>query len=84
MVEFVVVGREDDKWGAVPVLVAVRNTSRPAVSKQDILDYFNGKIARYKMPKDVIFVDALPRNSLGKIITEKITNFLTVPKQSGS
>jgi fatty-acyl-CoA synthase len=60
----------------VPVLVAVRNTSRQPISKQDILDYFDGKLARYKMPKDVIFVDALPRNSLGKIITDKIAGLI--------
>ena len=81
MVEFVIVGRDDEKWGAVPILVAVRNASRPAVSKQDILDYFDGKIARYKIPKDIIFVDALPRNSLGKIITDKIDELIAVPTQ---
>lgn len=76
LAEFVVIGRDDSKWGAVPVLVAVRNTSRPPISKQDILNYFDGKLARYKMPKDVIFVDALPRNSLGKIITDKIADLI--------
>ena len=72
LAEFVVMGRDDDKWGAVPVLVAVRNVSRPPISKQKILDYFKDKIARFKIPKDVIFVESLPRNSLGKIITDKI------------
>ncbi|MBT6122651.1 MAG: AMP-binding protein [Candidatus Puniceispirillum sp.] len=76
LVEFVVIGRDDNKWGAVPVLVAVRDVSRPLISKQEILNYFEGKIARYKIPKDVVFVDALPRNSLGKIITDKIPDLI--------
>ena len=76
LAEFVVIGRDDDKWGAVPVLVVVRNASGNTISKQSILDYFDGKIARYKIPKDVVFVDALPRNSLGKIITDKISDLI--------
>jgi fatty-acyl-CoA synthase len=58
------------------VLVVVRNASGNTISKQSILDYFDGKIARYKIPKDVVFVDALTRNSLGKIITDKISDLI--------
>ena len=58
------------------MLVVVRNTSGNTISKQSILDYFDGKIARYKIPKDIVFVDALPRNSLGKIITDKISDLI--------
>ncbi|MGB2107572.1 MAG: class I adenylate-forming enzyme family protein, partial [Candidatus Puniceispirillum sp.] len=82
LAEFVVIGRDDNKWGAVPVLVAVRNNVRPPISKQHILDYFDGKLARYKIPKDVVFVDALPRNSLGKIVTDKIADLIAKPIQS--
>ena len=82
LAEFVVIGRDDNKWGAVPVLVAVRNNLRPPISKQHILDYFDGKLARYKIPKDVVFVDALPRNSLGKIVTDKIADLIAKPIQS--
>jgi fatty-acyl-CoA synthase len=82
LAEFVVIGRDDNKWGAVPVLVAVRNNLRPPISKQHILDYFDGKLARYKIPKDVVFVDALPRNSLGKIVTDKIADLIAKPMQS--
>lgn len=77
LAEFVIIGRDDDKWGAVPVLVAVRNAPSNTISKQSILSYFDGKIARYKIPKDVVFVDALPRNSLGKIITDKIFDLIS-------
>ena len=62
----VVVGRNDEKWGQVPVAVVVRSEGS-AVDKQTVLDRFNGVLARFKHPKDVVFVDALPMNAMGKI-----------------
>ncbi len=33
---------------------------------------FDGHIARYKQPKDVVFVDALPRNAMGKVEVQRL------------
>jgi fatty-acyl-CoA synthase len=75
--ESAVVGRADLKWGEIPVVVAVAKEPG-ALRSNDVMDYFNGKLARYKLPRDVLFVDALPRNSLGKIqkhiIREMVAN----------
>lgn len=68
--EAAVVGRTDDKWGMVPVVVAVR--SDPALSRDDILQIFEGSVARFKRPRDVVFVDALPRNALGKVVMDGV------------
>jgi len=65
--EFAVIGRPDPKWVEVPVCVVVR---KPGCSPtaEDILALFQGKLARYKHPRDVVFVDGpLPRTSLGKV-----------------
>jgi len=39
---------------------------------EEILNLFKGKVANYKIPKDVLFVQALPRNALGKIVIDEV------------
>ena len=66
LVEFCVVGRDDERWGQVPVVVAVRRAAD--VTESDILRVFEGVVARFKQPKAVVFVEKLPRSALGKIL----------------
>lgn len=66
LAEAAVAGRPDPRWGAVPVVLAVRGPGAP-VSEAEVLDAFEGRIARFKHPHGVVFVDALPRNAMGKI-----------------
>ena len=68
--EYSIVGRKDEKWGEVPVIVAVRKNLN--VLPEEILKLFKGKVANYKIPKDVLFVNALPRNALGKIVIDEV------------
>ena len=70
LAEAAVVGRPDPRWGEIPVACVVR---RPGSEIQgaDILALFEGRLARYKHPRAVIFRDALPRNAMGKV--EKFT-----------
>lgn len=63
--EAAVVGRPDPRWGEVPVVVAVAGEA--PVTREAVLALFEGALARYKHPKDVVFVDALPRTALGKV-----------------
>lgn len=63
--EVAVVGRADAKWGEIPVAVVV---ARRALSQQAVLGMLADRLARYKQPKDVVFVDALPRNAMGKVV----------------
>ena len=67
--EVSVVGRHDPKWGETPVAVVV---SEGGVSADDVLGALHGRIARYKHPKAVVFVDALPRNAMGKVVTAEL------------
>ncbi len=64
--ESTVVGRADDKWGEVPVVVLVLKPGS-RLSQEQVLALFHDRIGTYKYPKDVVFVDALPRNAMGKI-----------------
>ena len=60
-----VVGRPDDKLGEVPVAFVVPAAgSQP--SADQVLALFDGRIAPYKQPQDVIFLDAMPQTSVGK------------------
>jgi len=72
--EAAIAARADLRWGQVPVVVAVK--SRPEVSAGDILALFEGRLARYKQPRAVIFVDALPRTALGKVETARLHELL--------
>ena len=74
LAEFSIVGRDDSRWGQVPIVVAVRRTlDDTTIDAARIMTAFDGEVAKFKRPKDVVFVEALPRNALGKIVTDKVT-----------
>jgi fatty-acyl-CoA synthase len=64
--EAAVIGRSDPRWQEVPVAYVVR---RPgwAVDVEEIRQHVGAQLARFKVPRDVVFVDTLPRNALGKV-----------------
>lgn len=62
-----VVGRPDDKWGEVPVAVIVPHDQNEAPTLEEIREFCDGKLARYKHPKDVVLRGAFPRSGTGKI-----------------
>jgi fatty-acyl-CoA synthase len=59
-----VVGRPDPRWGEVPVAVVVPGA---AFDGPRVLAHLEGRIARFKIPRAVIAVAALPRTALGKV-----------------
>ncbi|MGE0485418.1 MAG: class I adenylate-forming enzyme family protein [Gammaproteobacteria bacterium] len=63
--EVAVAGRADERWGQVPVVIGV--PARPEVTREAVLACCEGVLARYKRPRDVVFVEALPRTALGKV-----------------
>lgn len=66
ILEACVVGRPDERWGEVAVAVVV---PRPGaqLSKADVMALFQGRLARYKHPREVHLVTSLPRTALGKV-----------------
>ena len=64
--EAAVIGAKHPKWDERPIVIAVRKKDRP-VSKEDILSFLDGKIARWWTPDDIIFVESLPHTSTGKL-----------------
>ncbi len=71
VLECAVVARADERWGEVPVaFVAVREGA--SVTAAELIEHCRGQLARFKVPKDVAFVDALPRNPSGKVLKREL------------
>jgi fatty-acyl-CoA synthase len=67
--ECAVIAVPDQDWGEVGRAVVV---SRVPVAGRSLLSFLDGRIARYKIPKSVVFTDALPRNATGKLIKTRL------------
>ena len=67
IVEAAVVARPDERWGEVAVAVVVARAGS-GLDAAGVQALFDGRLARFKHPRDVVFVDALPRNVMGKIL----------------
>jgi len=64
--EVAVVGRPDVKWQEVPVAFVVPRP-RVAADAEALKRHVGEHLARFKVPREIIFVDSLPRNALGKV-----------------
>lgn len=64
--EAAVIGVPHPRWDERPLLVCVRGPGDPA-SRETVLGFLGGRIARWWMPDDVVFVDAIPHTAAGKI-----------------
>ncbi len=82
--ESTIVGVPDERWGAVPVIVAV--PASPGAGEPDadddetaakLLRLFDGRLARFKHPKAVFWADQLPRTALGKVRKHEVRAMLT-------
>jgi acyl-CoA synthetase (AMP-forming)/AMP-acid ligase II len=66
-----VIGMPDEKWGESVVAVVVK-ADAVVLSPQDVIDFANGRMARYKLPRRVVFTDLLPRNPAGKVLKREL------------
>jgi fatty-acyl-CoA synthase len=64
--EAAVIGVAHPKWTERPLLVVTRAEGQE-VSKEELLAYFDGKVATWWVPNDVVFVDELPHTATGKV-----------------
>jgi len=64
--EVAVIGVPDPKWGEVPRALVVPRPGT-ALAAEALLAYCQGRLARYKTPRSVSFVDVLPRTAAGKV-----------------
>lgn len=64
--EVAVIGQPSETWGESPFAVVVKKND--TLTEADVLNFCNGKMARFKRPKGVAFVDVIPRNPSGKVL----------------
>jgi fatty-acyl-CoA synthase len=67
--ESAVIGMADARWGEVPVAVLVRSpdAAGQALSVEAVLAHLQSRIARFKLPRRVVFMGSLPKSALGKV-----------------
>lgn len=68
--EVAVIGRTDEKWGEVPIAVAA--VTNDDLRIEDLGEFLTDRLARYKHPKALEIVDALPRNPAGKVLKTEL------------
>ena len=71
MAEAAVIAVPHPKWGERPLLIAVRRPGS-AVDKAAITGYLAGKVAKWWVPDDVVFVDSIPLGATGKMLKTRL------------
>ncbi|WP_426571443.1 acyl-CoA synthetase [Aquihabitans sp. McL0605] len=71
VVEAAVVGRPDERWGEVPIAYVVVDADSPT-TPDELIEHCRGQLAKFKVPRDVVLIEALPRNPSGKVLKREL------------
>ena len=74
--ESVVVGKTDEKWGE-KIVAAVTLKPEVKMTESDILNYCKDHLHDWKCPKEIVFLDEIPRNTMGKMLKEEVKKLFT-------
>ncbi len=66
VVECGVIGRPDARWDEVPIAYVIRRNGR-SVEEAELQMHVQAQLARFKVPREIVFVEDLPRTALGKV-----------------
>ncbi|MCK5087882.1 MAG: hypothetical protein KAQ90_10195, partial [Melioribacteraceae bacterium] len=77
VVETVVFAVSSDEWGQTPI-AAVVLSERSNLTLEELNSFIRDKIASYKIPSKLFFVDQLPKNQVDKIQIEKLKKILNL------
>jgi fatty-acyl-CoA synthase len=71
--EAAVIGVRHPKWDERPIVVAVKRQGA-AVTREELLGFYEGKVAKWMIPDDVVFVADLPHTATGKLLKLELRN----------
>jgi len=71
IVEAFVVGVPDRKWGEVPKAFIVTRTAE-TLDKEEVVRYCLKGLAKYKVPKEITFVESIPKSAAGKVLKDEL------------
>ena len=80
--ESAVVGKADEKWGEVAIAVISKDRGCD-LDKDAVITHFDGRIGNFAVPRDVVFVEALPRNAMGKIVKDEVRALVRTIHEAG-
>ena len=66
-----VIGVYDEEWGELPKAVCVLRKGETCTA-EEIMEYCRTRLASFKRPRSVIFIDELPRNPMGKVVKREL------------
>jgi fatty-acyl-CoA synthase len=67
-----VIGVDDPDFGQRLRAFAARRTDDEPVSEEQLIAYLRERLARYKLPREIVFLDAIPRNPTGKVLKREL------------
>jgi fatty-acyl-CoA synthase len=71
VLEVAVVAKPDERWGEVPVAFVVLRPDATATADV-LLEHCSAQLAKFKVPNEITFIDALPRNPSGKVLKREL------------
>ena len=75
-----IIGVPNERWGEVGMAIIVRKPDQ-ALEEGDVIRHCLGRLAKFKVPQSVTFVDVLPRNATGKVLKRELrTQFVGADK----
>jgi fatty-acyl-CoA synthase len=69
--ECAVIGVPHERWGEVGRAIVVRRAGT-ALDEEALLEHLDGRLARFKQPRTVVFTEALPRSGAGKVLKAEL------------
>lgn len=69
------IGLDDDTWGQVPIAYVVTSLDA-TITESELISFCQKKLAKYKVPKRILFIDQLPRNAANKLLRRNLRDQL--------
>jgi len=73
VLESACIGVKNEKSGEAPKLFVVK--AEQNISEQNVIDFCRKSLAAYKIPREVVFINELPKSTVGKLLRRELRNY---------